>query len=156
MRKIVLICVGNLKEKYLVDAVNEYTKRISKYFDFKIVEISETKINGKPTLKAIENALKDEGVKILGKITNGTTASFCVEGTEISSPEFAQFIEKETNNKTLYLVIGASYGLCDEIKKLGKKISFGKVTYPHQLMRVIALEQIYRAGTILNGVEYHK
>lgn len=156
MRKIVLICVGTLKENYLKDAISEYQKRIQKFFDFKIIEVSETKLDGKPTPGNIQTVLKSEGEKILEKISPNNVASFCIEGSAFSSTDFANLIEKQTDAGTFYLIIGGSYGLNDNVKNLGKKISFGKITLPHQLMRVVACEQIYRAATILNNIEYHK
>ncbi len=155
MRKITLVCVGNLKEKYLKDAFNEYEKRISKYFDFRVIELPETKLT-KPTPAEIERVIKAESDRILEKIKGKTAVILAIEGREMSSPEFANFIEQQSNISEIYFVIGGSYGLDARVKAAGKTLSFGKLTYPHQLMRVVLAEQIYRAATIINNIEYHK
>lgn len=155
MRKITLVCVGNLKEKYLKDAFCEYEKRISKYFDFRVLELPETKIT-KPTPAEIERVIKTESERILEKIKGKTAIILAVEGTEMSSPEFAKLVEEQSNLGEIYFVIGGSYGLDARVKAAGKTMSFGRLTYPHQLMRVILAEQIYRAATIINNIEYHK
>lgn len=152
MRKINLICVGNLKENYLKEAVLEYQKRLSKFFDFKIIEIPEYKLkNNNEILKGLDI----EAESILEKL-KGQVCTLCIEGKELSSPEFADFVSAKTDVGELSFVIGSSFGLSTKVKNLGTKLSFGKMTFPHQLMRVIFLEQLYRAGTILNGTTYHK
>lgn len=156
MRKVTLICVGNVKEKYLTDAVAEYSKRLNKYFDLKIIEVAENKLMGKISQGEMEKALKEESVKILSKIKGSNVCTLCVEGNEMSSEEFASLVEKNTDKGELFFVIGSSYGLHNNVKQNSTKVSFGKMTFPHQLMRVIFLEQLYRAGTIINNVEYHK
>ena len=155
MRKITLICVGNLKEKYLKDAFSEYQKRISRYFDFQIIELPETKLN-KPTPAEIERVIKAESDRVLEKIKGKTALILAIEGAEMSSPEFAKLIEQQSNLGEIYFVIGGSYGLDERVKTAGKTISFSRLTYPHQLMRVILAEQLYRAATIINNIEYHK
>ena len=154
MKKITLICVGNIKEKYLTDAINEYKKRIQKFFDLNIVEIAESKLLS--SQKEIEKALNEEGAKILEKAKGKALVSLCVEGKELKSEEFASFVDQKTNEKELCFVIGSSFGLSKEVKKASTNISFSKLTFPHQLMRVIFLEQLYRAGTIMNNITYHK
>lgn len=155
MRKITLICVGNLKEKYLIDAVNEYKKRISKFFDFEIVEIPEARLQ-KNNQAEIEAVIKNEGNKILEKIKGKKVCVLAIEGKEMSSTQFADFVAKESDFFELCFVIGGSYGVDEKVKKLGQNISFGSLTFPHQLMRVLFVEQLYRAGTIINNIEYHK
>lgn len=155
MRKITLICIGSLKEKYWLDAFNEYKKRLSRFFDFKLVELSEAKLQ-KNTQAQIDQVIEAEGKLILEKINSQTVFPLCVEGTELSSPELANLIATSSDLGEITFVIGGSYGLSDKVKSLGKKISFGKLTYPHQLMRVMFMEQLYRAGTILNNTDYHK
>ncbi len=154
MKKITLICVGNIKEKYLTDAINEYKKRIQKFFDLNIIEIAESKLLS--SQKEIEKALNEEGAKILEKAKGKTLVSLCVEGKELKSEEFSVFVDEKTNEKELCFVIGSSFGLSKEVKKASTNISFSKLTFPHQLMRVIFLEQLYRAGTIMNNITYHK
>ena len=154
MKKITLICVGSIKEKYLVDAINEYKKRIQKFFVFFIIEIPESKLYSSP--KDIEKALCEEGEKILEKAKGKQIVSLCVEGGQKTSEEFASFVNKKTDLGELCFVIGSSFGLSKEVKENSANMSFSKLTFPHQLMRVIFLEQLYRAGTILNNITYHK
>ena len=154
MKKITLICVGSIKEKYLTDAINEYKKRIQKFFDLNIVELPESKLLS--SQKEIEKALCEEGEKILEKAKGKTLVSLCVEGEQQTSEEFADFVDKKTNLGEVCFVIGSSFGLSKKVKENSINLSFSKLTFPHQLMRVIFLEQLYRAGTILNNITYHK
>ena len=156
MRKITIVCVGNLKEKYWLDAESEYKKRLSRFFDFKIVEIEESKLSKNPSKKEIEKALETEAQKILQHVQNKTLVCMCIEGKQLDSVEFANFVQKSTDQGELCFVIGSSFGLFENLKKLGTNLSFGKITLPHQLMRVVLCEQVYRAATILNNIEYHK
>ena len=156
MRKITLVCVGNLKEKFWSDAIEEYKKRISRFFEFKIVEIAETKLFDKLNPNTIKKALDDEAQKILPYVQNKIVVPMCIEGEQKDSVEFSKFVEQQTNMGEVCFVVGSSFGLSQIIKSLGKKLSFGKITLPHQLMRVVLCEQIYRAATILNNIEYHK
>ena len=155
MRKITLVCIGNLKEKYWKDAIDEYKKRLSKFFEFNIIELSETKLH-KANDSEIKMVVESEGDKILEKVKGKKVVSLAIEGEVVSSEQLAQIIEKETDFNELCFVIGGSYGLDERVKKLGRKISFGRITLPHQLIRVVFTEQLYRAGTILNNIEYHK
>lgn len=155
MRKVTLICVGTLKERYFVDAFREYEKRIGKFFDFQVIELPETRLNG-GSKGDIERVIKSEGDAILAKIKNRAVIALAVEGESVDSPKFAKIIADKTDFGELCFVIGGSYGLDARVKNLGKSISFGALTYPHQLMRVLFAEQLYRAGTILNNIEYHK
>ena len=146
MIKLNVIVVGKLKEKFFTEAVNEYVKRISRFAEVKIIELAEGK------------SLEAEGEEIIKKLT-GTVVVTDVQGTLVSSEDIAKNIKNSALNgkSTISVVIGSSEGLCDKVKKLADhRISFGRVTYPHQLMRVILTEQLYRAMTILNNVTYHK
>ena len=154
MKKITLICVGSIKEKYLVDAINEYKKRIQKFFELNIIEIAESKLL--QSQKEVQKALSEEADKILEKIKGRTVVSLCVEGKQQTSEEFASFVDQKTDLGELVFIIGSSFGLADKIKKNSINLSFSKLTFPHQLMRVIFLEQLYRAGTIINNITYHK
>ncbi len=148
-----IICVGKIKESYFNDAIKEYSKRISKYHQIEIIEIDDVGLNDKKVV------LKKEQEKIL-KVLNPKDyiITMEIEGKEESSIEFANRIKNIFNERsTITFIIGGSYGLSDEIKKLSNyKLSFSKMTFPHQLFRVILLEQIYRAFKINNNEEYHK
>lgn len=146
-----IICVGKVKEKFFVDAINEYIKRISKYTKLEIIEIPD---------EANESiAMKKEGEKILSKIKdNDYVVTLEIEGNCLTSLEFAKKIDNNFgSNKNLTFVIGGSYGLDDLVKQRSDyKLSFSKFTFPHQLFRVILLEQIYRAYKINHNENYHK
>ena len=146
-----IICVGKIKEKFLRNAIDEYSKRISKYTKLDIVEINDE------ATKSV--ALKKEGEKILSKIKdNDYVVTLEIEGNDLNSLEFAQKIDNNFNsNKNLTFVIGGSYGLDESVKSRSNyKISFSRLTFPHQFFRVILLEQIYRAYKINNHENYHK
>ena len=141
-----IICVGKVKEKFFVDAINEYSKRISKYTKLEIIEI--------PDESNESIAMKKEGEKILSKIKdNDYVVTLEIEGNSLTSLEFAKKIDNNFNsNKNLIFVIGGSYGLDESVKSRSDyKLSFSKFTFPHQLFRVILLEQIYRAYKINNN-----
>ena len=156
MRKITIVCVGNLKEKYWVEALNEYKKRIQRFFELNIIEVPEFKLDSKPNASKISEALKKEAQKIIPLTKQKIVCPLCIEGKQMDSVEFCNFVAQNTDKGELCFVIGSSFGLDDEVKNLGSKLSFGKITLPHQLMRIVLAEQIYRAGTILNNIEYHK
>ena len=146
-----IICVGKVKEKFFVDAMNEYSKRISKYTKLEIIEI--------PDESNESIAMKKEGEKILSKIKdNDYVVTLEIEGNSLTSLEFAKKIDNNFNsNKNLTFVIGGSYGLDESVKSRSDyKLSFSKFTFPHQLFRVILLEQIYRAYKIKYNENYHK
>ena len=144
MLTVRLICVGNLKEKYWRDAFSEYEKRLSRFCRFETVEIPESEI-------------EREGNEILKKKA-GYIAALCIEGKALSSEDFAKFIERKSFDFSKFtFIIGGSTGLSEKVKEVSDiKISFSPMTFPHQLMRVIFSEQLYRAFTILNNVTYHK
>lgn len=153
MIKINIIAVGKLKEKYLRDACDEYKKRLSAYANFNTVEVNEYKSDD------VSQVLKKEGELIIAKIPKGSyVIPMCIEGRQLSSEEIAKKIEEiSLENSEITFIIGGSFGLSDEVKALGDlKLSFGKITLPHQLMRVVLSEQIYRAFSILNNSKYHK
>lgn len=142
---IKIICVGKLKEKYLVDAVLEYSKRISKYTKLEIIELKDSNINNE----------KDE---ILKHINKDYIITLEIEGNSITSVELAKKIDNIfISNPNICFIIGGSDGLHDDIKELSNyKLSFSSLTFPHQLFRVMLLEQIYRSFKILNNETYHK
>lgn len=155
MRKITIVCVGSIKDKFFVDAIGEYKKRLSRFCDFSIIELPESRLF-KDNQSEISAVVEDEGNRILEKLKNKRVISLAVEGEAVSSEQFADLVAQESDLGELCFVIGGSYGLDNRVKNLGKKVSFGRMTLPHQLMRVVLTEQIYRAMTILNNITYHK
>ena len=149
---IKIICVGKIKEKYLLDAVNEYLKRLSKYSKIIIIELPDSSFDLKKSLEAerdlIFKNIKQSDYNIL----------LDINGIELTSLEFANKLDKVRQlNSNINFIIGASNGVHNDIKKINNEmISFSKLTFPHQLFRVILLEQIYRSFKILNNEEYHK
>lgn len=160
MIKVNIIAVGKLKEKYLKDACNEYIKRLGAYSKVNIIEINEERCSDNPSNNEIEQVKQKEGERIIAKIPKGSyVIPMCIEGQQMSSEEFSKRLENISVNGfgEVTFIIGGSFGLSDDVKAQGKlKLSFGKLTLPHQLMRVILLEQIYRAFSITNNSKYHK
>ena len=143
---IKIICVGKIKEKFFSDAINEYLKRLSKYHKINIIEVPDSNI-------------KAEAQEILKKLdTKDYIVTMEIEGKQLTSLELSNFIDKTfLNHSNITFIIGGSDGLDTEIKKLSNyKLSFSNLTFPHQLFRVILLEQIYRSFKILNNETYHK
>ena len=156
MIKINLVCMGDIKEKYLTEAINEYSKRISRFANLNIIQLKENVAKSNSESDTII-ALKKDAQEI-AKHIKGYPICLDVQGAMITSEQFAKKIETLTlTNSEITFIIGASNGIHQEIKDSSKeKISFSKMTFPHQLMRVIFLEQLYRAFTILNNISYHK
>ena len=157
MIKIKLVCVGKIKENYFVDAVKEYEKRLSRFCQFQIKEIKEENFNDNPTESQIKSIIKKEGENILREI-KGEVVLLDIQGKEYSSVEFANFLKSNIDKGAeITFIIGGSYGVSEEVKKMAtNRISFSKMTFPHTMFRVMLLEQIYRAFTIINGAKYHK
>ena len=156
---ISVICVGKLKEDYLKSAIAEYSKRMSRFANFEIIEVTDQKIPDNAGEKLEDQILKKEGELILSKIRNNSyVIAMCVEGKLISSEELAEEIKSiSMSSSSRTVIIGGSLGLCDAVKKRADKcISFGKITLPHQLMRVVLSEQVYRAFKINANETYHK
>ncbi len=156
---ITVICVGKIKEKFFTDAINEYLKRLQRFAKTEIIEVRDEKIPDGASEKECEIILEKEGELILSKIPKGSyIISLCVEGEMLSSPALAdkiKYISMEASHITL--IIGGSLGLSQKVKQLSKfRLSFSKMTFPHQLMRVVLLEQIYRGFKILANESYHK
>ena len=160
MIKVTVIAVGKLKEKYFRDGCAEYEKRLSSFCKLNIIEIDETKCPSNPSQAEINKVIEGEGDKILSKIQKGAyVISMCIEGNEISSNKLADMIENISSygDSHIVFVIGGSIGLSEEvIRRADERISFSDMTFPHQLMRVILLEQIYRGFRIINQEPYHK
>ena len=143
---IKIICVGKVKEKYLRDMIDDYAKRISKYHKIEIIELTDSNINKE----------KEELLKVIN--TKDYNIVMDIDGNNLSSREFAEKIDKTfLINSNITFIIGGSDGISPEIKGLANyRLSFSKLTFPHQLFRGILLEQIYRAFKILNNESYHK
>lgn len=160
MLKITLVAVGQLKENYLRDAFSEYKKRLSAFCSFNLIEIDPPHIPEKPSNADIAGVLEKEGKQILSKIpASAMVTALCIEGSEVSSEAFASQIKEEPVSGVSHIVyvIGGSYGLSEEVKcKASKKMSMSIMTFPHQLARIMLLEQIYRAFKIIQGGTYHK
>ena len=159
MIKITLITLGKLKEKYLRDAQDEYAKRLSRYCKLDVVELTPINLSEKPSQSEIDSALLKEAEMIEKRIPDGSVVTaLCVEGKANTSEQFAEFIDKNTNSgKNMCFIIGSSYGLSNQIKQRADvKLSLSEMTFPHQLFRVMLLEQIYRGFKINEGSTYHK
>ena len=153
MLTINCICVGKLKERYWTQACEEYQKRLGAFCKFRIIEVAEHKLPEQPSETQIQQALKAEGEKILQLAAGSTLIPLCIEGKQIDSPALAQHL----GTLALNGVIGSSHGLCDKVKQSGTlQLSMSRMTFPHQLARVMLCEQIYRAFQIQNHGRYHK
>ena len=159
MIKITVIALASLKEKYLKDAAAEYIKRLGAYCDLKIIELDPVRLPEKPSDAEINSALEREAELILKKIPAGDyVVPLCIEGKQLSSEEFSGVLGEEMNiGRGVTFIIGSSCGLADMVKRRADlRLSFSKMTFPHQLFRVMLLEQIYRAFKICSGGAYHK
>jgi 23S rRNA (pseudouridine1915-N3)-methyltransferase len=158
--KIDIVCVGKLKEKYLIAAVAEYTKRLSKYCKMEIKEVADEKAPEKLSDKQEIDLKNKEGEGILKYIKEGAyVIALAIEGKMQSSEELAKNIaDLGVKGKShIVFIIGGSLGLSEEVlKRADEKMSFSKMTFPHQLVRVILLEQVYRCFRINNNEPYHK
>lgn len=157
MKKIQIICIGDYKEQYLKDAEKEYLKRIQKYYDVQVTTVSEYTVVNNPNQEQILQKKQREALEI-EKHLKGYVIALCIDGKSWDSKKFAHHLDKILDDKSqITFIIGGSDGLSDKIvEKSNEKLSFSAFTFPHQLMRVILLEQIYRAGTIISGKTYHK
>lgn len=151
---IKLVCVGKIKENFIKDGINEYTKRLSNYDTFSIIEVKEV------NTKSISDNIKSEGENILNKISEDEfVVTLEIEGKMLDSKELAHFIDnkKTYGHSKITFVIGGSNGISNDVKlRSNYSLSFSRFTFPHQLMRLIFVEQLYRAFTIINNQEYHK
>ena len=160
MINVNIICIGRLKEKYLRDACDEYSKRLSGFCKLNIIELNAKKLPDNPTLNEIKNALNAEGKEIISKIPSGSYVyTMCIEGSQLPSERLAGELNSLAlrGKSSISFIIGGSFGLSDEVKSMSDyKLSMSKMTFPHQLARVMLLEQIYRAFQINSGGKYHK
>ena len=158
--RINIVCVGKIKEKYLKLGIDEFKKRLSKYCKLEIIELEDEKAPENLSDKEMLMIKEKEGKKILSKIKdNSYVIALAIDGKNLSSEELAETINKVgvRGISNITFVIGGSLGLSDEVlSRADYKLSFSKMTFPHQLMRLILLEQVYRAYRINNGEPYHK
>lgn len=159
MANVTFITVGNLKEKYLKDAVSEYKKRIAQYAKVDEVEIKEERIANEDDRSEISRALAAEGEKILSSVhKDAFKIALCVEGTQYDSEGLAALVGKGLDKSgRIAFIIGSSHGLSETVKTACDiRLSVSKLTFPHQLMRPLLCEAVYRSFTILAGKRYHK
>lgn len=160
MINLTLIALGRLKEAYLRDAVDEYKKRLSAFCKINIIELTPEKLSDNPSQKEIDKALDIEAKAIVGKISQDAfVVTMCIEGKQFSSEELSKKLEDAaiSGKSNAVFIIGSSCGLSEEVKaKSHLRLSMSKMTFPHQLARVMLLEQLYRASQISLGTKYHK
>lgn len=161
MIRVNIICIGKIKEKYFTEAINEYAKRLTAFCKFSVVELAEEKIrSNSPNQSQIDEVINAEGKKILQKIGQSDyVAAMCIEGKMMSSEELSKTLDRISisGKSTVDFIIGGSYGLSSEVKQRANlKLSMSKMTFPHQMARMILSEQIYRAFEISTNGKYHK
>ena len=158
--RITILCVGKVKEKFYRDAIDEFSKRLSRYCKLEIVEVTDEKTTEEASETEIRMIKDREGERLLKNMKEDAyVICLCIDGKQLDSEELSDKINKlgVQGNSHIYFVIGGSLGLSEEvIKRADYKLSFSKMTFPHQLMRVILLEQIYRSYRIMNHEPYHK
>lgn len=154
MLKIKLLAVGKMKESYFADMIREYQKRLSRYISLEIIEVPDVS-----DTFPVEEVLRREAASVQKHIKPDTfLVALCIEGKQMSSEEFSEFVTGlENKNGSIVFLIGGSCGLDPSLKQRANvQLSFSKMTFPHRLMRVILVEQLYRACKIKNGEQYHK
>lgn len=160
MQHVTVLCVGKLKESYWRDAVAEYAKRLSAFCRFTVIEVDEERLPDAPSAAQIAHTLEEEGKRLLARIPrDALTVALCIEGKTVSSEMLsARLSSWALDGKShIVFVIGGSFGLSDEVKNAAAlRLSMSPMTFPHQLARVMLLEQIYRAFQIASGGKYHK
>lgn len=158
--KIKVVTVGKLKEKYLKDGIAEYSKRISRFAKLEMIELADEKTPDRASESENQKILEIEGQRILSKVgDHDFVIVLAIEGKTLSSEEFSKRLEEASIKgfSTLTFIIGGSLGLSSAVKnRANLSVSFGRLTLPHQLMRLVLVEQIYRAFTIQQGSPYHK
>ncbi len=155
--KVKIVCVGNIKDKFFVDAFSEYQKRLSKFVNFSVVEVKEEKLPKNYSQADINAVIEAEGERITAQL-EGYVILCGVNGKSFTSEEFSKELKKLENSfSAITFVIGGSYGVSPSLyKRANLVLGFGSFTFPHQLFRVMLAEQIYRAYTIINHITYHK
>ena len=159
MLNIKFLTTGNLKESYWRDALGEYSKRLGGLCRFSCIEFKEVRLSDNPSQAEIDAALESEGEKILAEFSpRAYKIALCVEGKQLSSEELAAKLEQVSAvSSDIIFVIGSSYGLSPRVKQAcDLRLSVSKLTFPHQLMRVLLAEAVYRALNIVKGTKYHK
>jgi 23S rRNA (pseudouridine1915-N3)-methyltransferase len=159
MIQVTVITVGTLKEGYWRDAMAEYEKRLCAFCKPQILQLKEARLGDDPSKGEIDAALSEEGKRILASVPpRAYKIALCVEGKQFSSEELAERLDGILSQSgSIALIIGSSHGLSDEVKRAcDLHLSVSKLTFPHQMMRVLLLEVIYRAFNILKGTKYHK
>jgi len=159
MVHVKMIVLGTLKESYLRDAAAEYEKRLGGFCRFETVQLKEEKLSDDPSEGEIRRALEKEAAAILAQIPpRAYCVAMCVEGKQLSSEELAEkMAQMEQQAGEICFIIGSSYGLSPDVKaRADLRLSVSKLTFPHQLMRVLLLEAVYRAFNIRKGTRYHK
>lgn len=157
--KITVACVGKIKEKYFTDAINEYSKRLSRYVKLNIAEVTDEKAPESMSEAQAEQVKEIEGERLLKVIDDSFVVALAINGKKMTSEAFSDFISNNMVKGISHItfVIGGSLGLSDKIlERADYKLSFSDMTFPHQLMRVVLLEQIYRAYKIMKNEPYHK
>ncbi len=157
--KVCIYCIGKTKEKYHLDEIAEYTKRLSKYIRVNIIELPEHSLGNNPSNSEIEKIKSIESSQLSSKIDGTYSILLDVAGKIISSEDFSKLLEEVTLYQTsdISFIIGGAYGVSDDLKKqVNYRLSISKMTFTHQMIRVILLEQIYRAIKIKEGSKYHK
>lgn len=159
MLNVKLITLGTLKEEYLRSAAAEYEKRLGGFCRFEQIQLKEERLSDQPSESEIKTALEREGSKILAEIpSRAYVVAMCVEGKQLSSEELADKLDEiSARASEVCFIIGSSFGLSDTVKQRADlRLSVSKLTFPHQLMRVLLLEAIYRGFNIQKGTKYHK
>ncbi len=160
MLSVNIICVGTLKEKYLKDAIKEYSTRLTPFCKFAVVELPEYKLPQNPSASQIEKAIEEEGSRIISKLSKGSfVVPMCIEGKMLSSEALSEKIDSVSveGKSCVDFIIGGSFGLSAKVKSKGDfRLSMSPMTFPHQLARVMLCEQIYRSFQISTGGKYHK
>ena len=158
--KVKIICVGKLKESYLKDGIAEYSKRLGRFTKLEVIELADEKTPDQASLAENQQILEKEGSRILAKVQEKDfVIVLAIEGRQLSSEEFSKTLEDQATHgfSDFTFIIGGSLGLAPQVKKRANLLmSFGKLTLPHQLMRLVLIEQIYRAFMIQKGSPYHK
>jgi len=154
-----IICIGKIKEAYIKAGLDEYSKRLSKYCKLNVVELEDERIPEKLSEKELEIIRKTESARIKSALKSGYTIALDFRGKQLTSEEFAEKIESLgiSGQSSINFIIGGSVGLAEEIRKASDFVlSFSNLTFPHQLMRLILFEQLFRCFKIIKGETYHK